>query len=139
MQVSEQIIEVLNYICEKIGITIDWTSANIVPYLNELCEKYIRYEIATSTVWLVIGIICIVICAVIGKKYLKKFLAKRAERDSYSSDGDEYAVIAIICLVVILSIVPVPIYQIFDIVECCTIPEKTIFEYVQSLLQQLRG
>lgn len=139
MQVSEQIIEVLNYICEKIGITIDWTSANIIPYLNELCEKYIRYEIATSFVWLIIGIICIVICAVIGKKYLKKFLDKRVARGAYSTEGDEYAIIALICLIAILSIVPVPIYQIFDIVECFTIPEKTIFEYVQSLLQQLKG
>lgn len=139
MQISEQVIEVLNYICEKIGITIDWTSANIVPYLNELCEKYIRYEIATSFVWLIIGILCIVICAVIGKKYLKKFLDKRVARGAYSTAGDEYAFIALICLIAILSIIPVPIYQIFDIVECCTIPEKTIFEYVQSLLQQLRG
>ena len=61
MQISEQVIEALNYLCEKIGITIDWTSANILPYLSVICEKYIHYEIAISVVWLLIGIIGIII------------------------------------------------------------------------------
>lgn len=33
MQVSDQIIEVLNYLGEKLGVTIDWTSENVLPYV----------------------------------------------------------------------------------------------------------
>ena len=33
MKVSNQIIEVLEYLCQKFGIVIDWTSESILPYL----------------------------------------------------------------------------------------------------------
>ena len=35
---SEQIIEVLNALCEKFGIAIDWTAENVMPYLTDLAE-----------------------------------------------------------------------------------------------------
>ena len=31
MNISQQIIEVLNALSEKVGIAIDWTSENILP------------------------------------------------------------------------------------------------------------
>ena len=42
MQANEQIIDVLEYLCKKIGVTIDFTNKNILPYVNQLCEKYIN-------------------------------------------------------------------------------------------------
>lgn len=52
MTVGNQIIEVLNYLCDKFGIALDWSKESVIPYLQELCEKYISWEIATSTAWL---------------------------------------------------------------------------------------
>ena len=51
MTVSEQIIQVIDALCEKFGIVVDWTNENVFPYLETLCEKLIAYEIATSIVW----------------------------------------------------------------------------------------
>lgn len=48
MTVSNQIIAVLDAICEKFGIVIDWTASNIMPYLQDLCKRIVTYEIATS-------------------------------------------------------------------------------------------
>ena len=31
MTVSEQIIQVIDALCEKFGIAIDWTTQNIIP------------------------------------------------------------------------------------------------------------
>ena len=62
---SEEIIKVLDALAEKFGLAVDWTSANVVPYLEQLCGNYVNYEIATSVVrimlWLlffIVGIIC---------------------------------------------------------------------------------
>lgn len=33
MQVSDQIIQVLDAICDKFGLAVDWTSTNVLPYL----------------------------------------------------------------------------------------------------------
>ena len=53
---SEEVIKVLDALAEKFGIAIDWTSANVFPYLQQLCGKYVRYEIVTSIVWMLVGI-----------------------------------------------------------------------------------
>lgn len=41
MSMSEQVISVIDVICDKFGIAIDWTSENILPYIQELFQKYI--------------------------------------------------------------------------------------------------
>ena len=55
MTVSSEIIEVLDYLGEKFGIAIDWTSNNVLPYLQTLADKFIKWEISTSIVWIVIA------------------------------------------------------------------------------------
>ena len=65
---SEEIIKILNILSEKIGISIDWTQENIIPYLEQLFPKYVNYEIATSIVWIVTGILLIITSIYIFKK-----------------------------------------------------------------------
>ena len=50
----DEIIKVLNDLSERLGIAVDWTSQNVLPYLQELCDKYISYEIWTSIVYILI-------------------------------------------------------------------------------------
>ena len=47
MQISNEIIQVLEYLAEKIGITIDWTNNNVLPYVEQLCKKFIEWEYTT--------------------------------------------------------------------------------------------
>lgn len=48
MSFSSQFIEVLDALCAKFGIAVDWTSQNVVPYLTDLAARIITYEISTS-------------------------------------------------------------------------------------------
>ena len=50
----DEIIKVLDDLSEWLGIAVDWTSQNVLPYLQELCDKYISYEIWTSIVYILI-------------------------------------------------------------------------------------
>lgn len=50
----DEIIKVLDDLSERLGIDVDWTSQNVLPYLQELCDKYISYEIWTSIVYILI-------------------------------------------------------------------------------------
>lgn len=65
---SEEVIKILDALAEKFGLAIDWTSANVLPYLQQLCGKYVTYEIATSVVWILIGI-CLLF---VGKYVIEK-------------------------------------------------------------------
>lgn len=119
MKVSDQIIDVLNYLCEKIGVTIDWTADNVLPYVETLCEKFIKWEVSTSWMW--IGIAgALLLLGLIVSIIVHKVLC----------DGCIwifYAVLAMAAFIIIGC-------QIYDIITCYTLPEKVIYDYIKELI-----
>ena len=57
MTVSEQVIQVIDVLCARFGIVVDWTNENAIPYLTTLCGKLVSYEIGTSIAWMVIWLV----------------------------------------------------------------------------------
>lgn len=127
MAFSQEIINVLDYLCHKLGITIDWTSENVMPYLEELCGRYIEYEVYTSIAWCVTFVAIVVIAGLIWG------IAEIADRCTNSAD-DIKDVFKFIFFVGLVICVIVCACQAFDIIECYTIPEKTILEYLKTLM-----
>lgn len=121
MTISSQIIEVLNDLCMKFGLAIDWSQENVMPYLKELAGKYISWEIATSWAWIVLGVIAILIGIV-----LWIFECK-------INVDDVFYLIAFALFAFGAFIVAV---EVFDILECKYFPEKTIFEYIKSFMSK---
>lgn len=69
---SEEIIKVLDNLGEKFGIAIDWTSQNIMPYIQELMSRYDRYYITSCMTWLVIETILLIISIVVFRGCIKE-------------------------------------------------------------------
>lgn len=132
---DEQIINVIDALCEKFGIVIDWTQGNVLPYLQELCTKYIRYEIATSIVWCVLLVFVTTSFYIAANKFHKKVMT--LEYQYCESDPIVlYAIVAWICTVILAIIsIPVIIMQTLDIITCLAFPEKMIIEFANSLLK----
>lgn len=124
MTVSDQIIQVLDALCKKFGMVIDWTSANVMPYLTTLCEKLVTWEIWTSVAWMAIAVVMIaagVVALVLSIKHIERL--------------DPVAPILIVCSVIVCAAgIGVLGSQIFDIIKCVTFPEMFVFEYVQKLI-----
>lgn len=68
MNVSEQIIQVIDALCNKFGIAMDWTGENVIPYFETLCEKLIKYEIATSLASITFMFLFVIGCIIATKK-----------------------------------------------------------------------
>jgi hypothetical protein len=135
MTVSDQIIQVLDALCEKFGLVIDWTSENALPYLTTLCTKLVSFEIWTSVFWLVILFIGSIVGVMLIKRLCPIFKAGCARSDWSSADwevGSGFAIIgaaffyAIVCAGIISNVI--------DIIKCLTFPEMFIFEYVQGVI-----
>ena len=118
MSFSSQFIEVLDALCEKFGIVIDWTSQNVMPYLTDLATRLISYEIWTSAAWIVIlGVAFVVIWK----------LTKNARKDD-SFDNEEICVCAwVACGIIGIIFVVVACVEVFDIIRALTIPEVVIY------------
>lgn len=136
---SEEIIKVLNALAEKFGLAIDWTSVNVIPYLNQLCDKYVNYEIATSIVWMILGLL-LYVAGIICYKILYKNKDLGVEHYAYSPDDAFLRGLMYSCVFTILVIsLAVVISQIFDIVTCMTFPEKIIIDELKSIYTNMNG
>ena len=140
MEVSEQVIKVLDAVCDKFGIAIDWTSNNVIPYIQELGNKIITYDICMSIMWLVVvGIIPLTV-AILIKKFLnkKKLEAKESMNDYYFSDGslDDGAWFCyfIIGLLLVVAIV-IGAISSQSIIQDIVFPEKTIIEFITPYIK----
>ena len=123
MSFSSQFIEVLDALCEKFGIVIDWTSQNVVPYLTDLAARIITYEISTSAVWITIAAILFLIAWKMTKNMCK------ADRLDYEwvLGWITRIIIGIICFVVIG-------FEVFDIIEALVLPEKILYVFITGLM-----
>ena len=132
MQVSDEIIKVLDYLCEKVGIAVDWTNSNILPYIEQLCTKFVKWELATSIAWLVIGIILAIVGCCFIKPAIRRWQTYRLN-DIIEDNAYISIVYWVIAAVLIFIGIMVISEQIFDIITCCTFPEKVIYDYIQEI------
>lgn len=51
---DNKIIEVLDYLGEKIGLAIDWSSNNVYPQVMEFLGRYQTYHIVTDILWMLL-------------------------------------------------------------------------------------
>ena len=125
MTVSSEIIEVLDYLGEKFGIAIDWTSNNVLPYLQALVDKSIKWEISTSILWIAIAIF--IIAMTITLMNLKGF---------HEINEETYGMLWVLTGILMLGFFIVICVQIFDIIECNVFPEKVLYDFIKTMLNQ---
>ena len=130
MNISDQIIAIINDLCQKFGIAIDWTAENIMPYIEELCARYIQFEVHTSIAWIVCAASVMVLAGIIW--------AISAIVDAHSlstaANGIKSVSMAVFWIFLVITII-VGMCQAYDIIECYNLPEKVIIEYVESLIK----
>ena len=129
MNVSDQIIAVLDDLCRRFGIAIDWTAGNMMPYLEELATKFVAFETETSWFWiyfiLALTVICWIIFAVIV--------------GVYHGMTEEATIILVVAIAVTLVDIAVVGVQIYDIITCDVFPEKIIVREVSELLNKAKN
>ena len=125
MSFSSQFIEVLDALCAKFGIVIDWTSQNVMPYLTDLATRLISYEIWTSVAWIVIlGVAFVVIWK----------LTKNARKDD-SFDNEGICVCAwVACGFIGIIFIVVACVEVFDIIRALAIPEVVIYGFLKRAM-----
>lgn len=138
---SNEVIKVLDAFSQKFGIAVNWTSENIMPYLQQLGDKCVRYKIATSVVWLLFGIVCLILVKPLFKKGSYYFNKVRKEKmDAVSEEfysmlyTGAYAIGAS-CIVIGVFLL---VTQTIDIVTCVAFPEKVVIDELQSIYSTLK-
>lgn len=134
MSISDQIIAVINDLCQKFGIAINWTADNVFPYIEDLCARYIQFEIQTSIAWIVCMVSVTVLAGIIWA------ISAIVDANSCSDMADCIRCIsAIVFWIALVVTIIVGMVQAYDIIECYNLPEKVIIEYIENLINSSSG
>lgn len=129
---SSQVIEILDDLARRFGVAIDWTQANIIPYLNELAQKYLSYYFWARVSLIFLGFLFSFLFILIALKKRKK-IGEDWDPDCNWSHAFIFTLgIVGYCLLGIM--IAVLICNLPNLIACKVFPEKIILEYVQSLL-----
>ena len=115
---SDELIKTFDYLLSQFGVAVDWTSENVLPYLQTLAEKLVRFEINTSIMGLVVGVVVLTVGVWIFVKDIK--------------DWDSGVFILGVILIIVAGIVCC--CQVYDIIKCVSFPELYVFEYIKHAL-----
>lgn len=126
--VSDQIIQVLDALCNKFGLAIDWGAQNVLPYAQELMGKMVSYELWMSVMWIIILSIIMLLCAIVIKQ------AYENSKNEMFLDDFDAGLCMCFGLAFMLCTVDV-VWQSMDIITCLTFPEKIVFEMMQSMMK----
>lgn len=115
---------ILQKLAEQFGLALDFSKENVIPYLQQLAERVVRYEVGQSIFWIVIGSILVTLGVIFIVIFIKLLIMK-------SNDWDEDLLVPLLLLGIFCIILGVPIIccQINDLILCEYLPEKILLRY----------
>lgn len=131
---SEEIIKLLDNLAEKFGIAIDWTSSNVLPYLQDLMGRYVNLCNAQAITWILICIAVLIAGIVMMKKLIK--WKDSDSFDEYDDDDFLFAIAIIILCCLEVGMVIAIICNLFGLYQNIFIPELTVLDYLKMLSNQ---
>ena len=117
IKIAQDMIEVMEYLSDKFGVVVDWSSTDLVPYLKEICNKIVAYKQGIAWLWIIVAIVL----AVAGIALIILGMV---------NDCGEL-IFAGVCGIIIAVIIA--IVNGYTLIACNTFPEKVVLDYIKSL------
>ena len=138
---GEEVIKVLKHLGDQFGVAIDWSSANIMPYLNDLMGRIVKYGIYINIYNIFYKIFCIALfvgITVVLYKLANRALIKQKNSEDNLAEALSIAyVVSCVATVVVIVVGMVGISNsITDIIELNTVPEKYVIEMIQDKINE---
>lgn len=136
---GDEVIKVLNHLGDQFGVAIDWSSTNVMPYLNDLMTRMIKYGIYINIYHIIYAIFItalFIIVTIVLYKIAYKMILNSEENKEYVHPAKILSTAFAISLVttVIVALIEVGNIKdcIADIIELNTVPEKYVIEVIQD-------
>lgn len=132
---NEEVIKNLDKIAQKFGIVIDWTNQNVVPYLQDLMERFIKFQNSCAILWIIISVISLIVLLIIISNYFKLIKEKYKEDKHYDITMDDPIIftISIILICAIIGSIIILLCNIFGLVQNIYLPELTLIKYLNNM------
>lgn len=133
----QDIVSVLDALCDRVGIAIDWSSENIAPQLEAFVARYGTYLTASSIFGLVLSVLFIA-AGVTGI-----VLTYRSYQKGTWANGDDWSgkditplgiVIAAVSLLAIITATICVICIVHGLIQLAIVPEVVVANEILSMI-----
>lgn len=131
---SEEIIKILDDLGKRFGIAIDWSSDNIIPYLQDLMQRFIQYKNVTAIMRIVFFTLALIISVIVLVKTIK--WAYKNKIDDFDDEWYIFVCGVSISAIMIAVSIAIIILDISCLIQNTYIPELTIIQYLQEYIKQ---
>lgn len=131
---SEEIIKILDDLGKRLGVAIDWSNQNIIPYLQELMGRFIAFRNVQTIIWISIFLIVTGLSIFGLVKLIKWRKSDKYDKGFCSDDPFVFwmSIAGIVCVLLVASVVI--ICNTFGICQNIFLPEITVIDYIQAYL-----
>lgn len=138
---TDENIKLLDELAKRLGIAIDWTSENVMPYLLDLYERFIAYRLVINLSPLIVFVVATVAAVYItakidkGKNNEKESFLVKKER-SYFGDVVFYKatvfaeILEIMVWAIAVAAFVFSIFSVGNVFELIFVPEIYVVEYL---------
>lgn len=143
---DEELCNVIDKIAEKIGVAIDWSSENVMPYIQDIIQRYRAMSIIETVIIMAVCAIVMTICVIVAIKMVKGIINGLNNRvssiwfnadytDSYYDDISTFsAVMATFITVLFLISLIVFGFATGDLIRCIYVPEVKLLEMLKGFI-----
>ena len=141
---SQEIINVLNYLGEQLGIAIDWTSENIWPQVMDILGQYRLMEIIKIGLWMALEFGVILVAVIVSIESIKAYKTINKTKESnfwweQRHDGSFELTLESIGLMTIMGFVGAIFLFVFsgdisEILKWIIVPEIKYLEMLKGLM-----
>ena len=129
---NNEFTKALDAVCDKFGIAVDWSSKNVVPYVQELSTRVVHFKMASAVFFVVLGVLML-ISTILWVKWIK-YCDNRYKEDRYS-DWDLATGLSIgACIICVVIGIYVALYSVYDIVAYSVFPEKALVDFISTYM-----
>lgn len=129
---SSEVSEVLNTLGEKFGLFVDWSQQNVQPYIEDLMQRVVQYNLAINICWLVVSTILFVIGIISISRIIKRVRSVDGIPIDEEPIAVATAVISFFGIIIGITMIPISIGYIF---QCLYLPEMVFIEELKSLMK----
>ena len=138
---DKELCNVIDKIAEKIGVAIDWSSENVMPYIQDIMQRYRTKCIVENIIAMTVCTIIITICIIIAVKMIKGIInSSRNISSSIWFDGkydilSTFSIVtgAIIAISFIISVIML-CYATKELMGWIYVPEVKFLELLKGII-----
>lgn len=136
---TNQFIENLNAVCDKLGIAIDWTSDNLMPQIQDLLTRYGRYLLADAITGIVVGVLLLVVSMFL-VKYGSRTLRNMDVVDTWEYNNDCLAMCIVVAVFIAACFVATTgfclfLFNIGSVVKGIMVPDVYAAQKLLEMIQ----